>query len=110
MPRNRTPRQWREILDAFDRSDLSQAEFCRRRRIALATFRYHCARTRAAAIPVSPESPRFVEIFAEPSTHSGGELRIEIDLPVGPVTIHGQPAPLAELIQVLSSVHANIRI
>jgi transposase len=46
MPRNRTPRQWREILDAFDRSDLSQAEFCRRRSVALATFRYHRARTR----------------------------------------------------------------
>ena len=108
MTRNRTPRQWREILDAFNRSDLSQAEFCRRRRIALATFRYHRART--AASPVSPESPRLVEIFAEPATHSVGELRIEIDLPVGPVTIHGQPAPLAELLQVLSSVPANIRL
>ena len=39
MPRTRTPRQWREILDAFDRSELSQAEFCRRRGLALATFR-----------------------------------------------------------------------
>ena len=41
MPRNRTPRQWREILDAFDRSDLSQAEFCRRHGLALATCRRH---------------------------------------------------------------------
>lgn len=110
MPRNRTPRQWREILDAFDRSDLSQAEFCRRRRIALATFRYHRARARVAASPVSPESPRLVEIFAEPATPTVGELRFEIDLPVGPVTIHGQPARLAELLQLLSSVPGNIRL
>lgn len=65
MPRNRTPRRWREILDAFDRSDLSQAEFCRRRGLALATFRYH--RTRVATSPVSPEAPRVVELFAEPA-------------------------------------------
>ena len=32
MPRTRTPRQWREILDAFDRSNLSQTAFCRRPR------------------------------------------------------------------------------
>jgi len=107
MPRTRTPRQWREILDAFDRSDLSQAEFCRRRGLALATFRYH--RARAAARLVSSEPPRVVELFAEPATHSVGDLRLELDFPFGPVTVHGQSAPLAELLHLLASAHANAR-
>ncbi len=66
MSRTRTPRQWREILDAFDRSDLSQAAFCRRRGLALATFRYH--RARATAPPVVLEAPQLVELFAEPTS------------------------------------------
>ena len=107
MPRNRTPRQWREILDAFDRSDLSQAEFCRRRGLALATFRYH--RARAATRPASPEVPRVVELFAEPAMSPVGELRLELDLPVGPVVIHGQPALLAELLQLLALAPAAAR-
>jgi len=101
MPRTRTPRQWREILDAFDRSDLSQAEFCRRRGLALATFRYH--RARAATSPVSPEAPRVVELFAETAASPIGELRLELDLPFGPVTVQGQPVPLAELLHLLAS-------
>jgi hypothetical protein len=107
MPCNRTPRQWREILDAFDRSDLSQAEFCRRRGLTVATFRYHRART--AKSPVSPEAPRVVELFAEPAAHPVGELRLELDLPFGPGSIHGQPAPLAELLHLLASAQAIAR-
>jgi hypothetical protein len=105
MPRNRTPRQWREILDAFDRSDLSQAEFCRRRSLALATFRYH--RARSATRPVLPEAPRVVELFTEPAASPVVELRLELERPFGPVCIHGQPAPLAELLHLLASAPAN---
>ena len=107
MPRNRTPRQWREILEAFDRSDLSQAEFCRRRGLALATFRYR--RARAAARPELSDPPRVVELFAEPATRSVGDLRLELDLPLGPVTVHGQAAPLAELLHLLASAPATAR-
>ena len=107
MPRNRTPRQWREILDAFDRSDLSQAEFCRRRGLALATFRYH--RARPATRPVLPEAPRVVELFTEPAASPVADLRLELELPFGPVSIHGQPAPLAELLRLLASEHATAR-
>lgn len=107
MPRNRTPRQWREILDAFDRSDLSQAEFCRRRGLALATFRYH--RARAATRPVLPEAPRVVELFTEPAASSVADLRLQLDLPFGPASIHGQPALLAELLHLLASEHATAR-
>jgi len=107
MPRNRTPKQWREILDAFDRCDLSQAEFCRRRGLALATFRYY--RSRATVEPVLRESPRVVELFAEPATSPIGELRLELELPFGPVSIHGQPAPLADLLHRLASPHATVR-
>jgi hypothetical protein len=107
MPRNRTPKQWREILDAFDRSNLSQAEFCRRRGLALATFRYH--RARASTRPVLPEVPRVVELFAEPAMSPVGELRLELDFPVGQLVIHGQPASLAELLQLLASAPATAR-
>lgn len=107
MPRNRTPRQWREILDAFDRSDLSQAEFCRRRGLALATFRYH--RARSATRPVSPETPRVVGLFTEPATSPMGEVRLELDLPFGPVSVHGAPAALADLLHRLASPPATVR-
>lgn len=107
MPRNRTPRQWREILDAFDRSNLSQVEFCRRRGLALANFRYH--RARAAARPSLPEAPRVVELFAEPARAPLADLRLELDLPFGVVSIHGQPAPLAELLHLLASAQAAFR-
>lgn len=107
MPRNRTPRQWREILDAFDRCDLSQAEFCRRRGLALATFRYH--RSRATVEPVLPETPRVVELFTEPATSPIGELRLELDLPFGTVSIHGQPAPVAALLHRLASPSTTVR-
>jgi hypothetical protein len=107
MPRKRTPRQWREILEAFDRSDLSQAEFCRRRGLALATFRYR--RARAAARPELSDPPRVVELFTTPATSPIVELRVELDLPLGPVTIHGQAAPLAELLHLLASAPATAR-
>jgi len=107
MPRNRTPRQRREILDAFDRSNLSQAEFCRRRGLALATFRYH--RSRAGRGPALPEAPRAVELFTEPAASPIGDLRLELDLAFGAVSIHGQPAPLAELLQLLASAQAAVR-
>ncbi len=64
MPRNRTPRQWREILDAFDRSDLGQAEFCRRRGSALAPFRYHLAGSKPRHVLL--QIPRLIELIAEP--------------------------------------------
>lgn len=107
MPRTRTPRQWREILDAFDRSNLSQAEFCRRRNLALSTFRYH--RARAASRPSLPEVPSVVELFAEPPMSPGGELRVELDFPAGQLVIHGQPALLAELLHLLASAPATSR-
>ena len=106
MPRTRTPRQWREILDAFDRSELSQAEFCRRRGLALATFRYH--RTRASA-PVSAETPRLVELLAEPAPATNETLCLQLDLPLGPVAIHGHPAMIAALLSLLAPTPALSR-
>lgn len=106
MSRNRTSRQWREILDAFDRSELSQAEFCRRRGLALASFRYY--RARAAASQLSSEAPRLVELFAAPAVSEPsaiGELRLQLVLPLGPISIHGRPAPLADLLSLLASTH-----
>lgn len=107
MPRTRNSRQWREILDAFDRSDLSQAEFCRRRGLVLATFRYHHAR--AVARPVPPQPTRVIELFAEPAPASGEALRLELDLPLGSVTVLGQPGSLAELLRLLASGPNDVR-
>lgn len=106
MSRTRTPRQWREIFDAFDRSELSQAEFCRRRGFALATFRYQRAR---ATSRISPEEPQLVELFSEPTSMTSEVLRLELDLPLGPVTVHGQPASLAELLRLLASGPNDLR-
>jgi len=106
MPRTRTPRQWREILDAFDRSDLSQAAFCRRRGLALATFRYH--RARATAPPVVLEAPQLVELFAEPTSETRTEaLRLELHLALGHATIHGHPVMIAELLLLLTPTPAQ---
>lgn len=107
MPRTQTSRQWREILNAFDRSDLSQAEFCRRRGLVLATFRYH--RARAVTRPVPPQPTRVIELFAEPARASGAALRLELDLPLGPVIVHGQPGALADLLRLLASAQHEIR-
>jgi hypothetical protein len=101
MSRTRTPRQWREILDAFEHSNLSQAEFCRRRGLALATFRYRRARTNTR---VSAQPPRLVELFTVPPSVTPPEaLLLELDLPLGPVAVHGHPALIAELLSVLAS-------
>ena len=97
MSRTRTPRQWREILAAFDRSDFSQAEFCRRRGLALAT------------VPEVAEVPQLVEIFSEPGPRTSEALRLELDLPLGPVTVHGQPGSLAELLRLLASGPNDVR-
>jgi hypothetical protein len=105
MNRTRTPRQWREILDAFECSDLSQSEFCRRRGLALATFRYHRARAALRSGPTEP--PRLVELIAEPAPQLLGDLHLELDLPLGPVTVHGQPAALAELLRLLAHARVN---
>jgi hypothetical protein len=42
MPESRTvDLRWNAILNDFRRSGLTQAQFCRRRDISLASFRYH---------------------------------------------------------------------
>jgi len=42
VPRNRTiDLRWKALLADFRRSGLTQAEFCRQRNVALASFRYH---------------------------------------------------------------------
>jgi hypothetical protein len=106
MPRTRTSRQWREILDAFERSELSQAEFCRRRGLGLATFRYQRAR---AAGPASAGVPQLVELFTEPAPTTPDALRLELDLAVGPVTVHGHPALIGELLSWLASPRTPTR-
>lgn len=43
MAKHRTDQEWASILSAFHRSGLSQAAFCRRRGLALSTFRLRLA-------------------------------------------------------------------
>jgi hypothetical protein len=99
MSRTRTPRQWREILDAYDRSELSQAEFCRRRGLAVATFRYRRAR---AAAEARADVPQLVELFTGAASPAPGVLRLELDLAVGPASIEGHAGLIAELLSLLA--------
>jgi hypothetical protein len=85
---------------------MSQAEFRRRRGLALATFRYH--RARAATPRAALEAPRLVELPAEPAPPPAGEIRLEFGLPLGPVALHGHPAMIAELLSLLATAPAQL--
>ena len=96
------------------RSELSQAEFCRRRGVPLATFHYHRAHATARIDGTLAAQQGVDELFVEqagPMTGADGEtsLRLQLDLSVGPVTVHGGPAAFAELLSLLTSSLAPTR-
>jgi len=82
MAKHRTDQEWASILSAFRRSGLSQAACCRRRGLALSTFRLrHCtAQGDARPSPASEDRA---------SRHPGAAL-LEIALPGSPP--EGRPA------------------
>lgn len=54
MAKHRSDQEWASILSAFRHSGLSQAAFCRRRSLALSTFRLHLAASRRGKSPPPP--------------------------------------------------------
>jgi len=103
--------QWRTILADYERSNQTQAAFCRRRGIALSSFQYHRHRQRHHGVPAQ----RLIEIrpvatmLAAPpcgaaaSPTGGAELRIDIPLSSArAVTLHCTLAQLPDVIALLS--------
>ena len=70
--------RWNAVLNDFRRSGLTQADFCRRRNISLASFRYHFYKP-CPAKPASRDD--------RSPTGSGNQFL--------PVTILPDPAPIA---------------
>jgi len=118
MNQRKTLDQWRTILADYERSNQTQAEFCRRRRIALSSFHYHRKRRRVAGAPAQ----RLIEIRpaasaltaplrdAAATATSDTELRIEIPLSSSrAVTLRCTLAQLSEVIAqlALSSHHPD---
>lgn len=60
MRPRRTEQQWRKIFDKFDRSGLTQEQFCHREDLALATFANWRRKIRATSMAPVPAS--FVEV------------------------------------------------
>ena len=114
--------QWRTILADYDRSNQTQAAFCRRRGIAPSSFHYHRKRQRGGGAAAQ----RLIEIKTSPSTLTAPgciatvvdgaataaptsittdpELRIEVPLSsTWAVTLHCTLAQLPEVISKLTS-------
>jgi hypothetical protein len=81
--------RWDDILDDFRNSGLTHVEFCRRRRLPLATFRRRLYRDRSARVAAQvapPSTPPFlpVAVLPEPSPASAAPpLPLELILPHG---------------------------
>lgn len=76
----RSAEQWRAIIERYESSDLSQADFCRRERLSLTSFcrwrrRILAKDDRAGFVELLPASP--------PTTARAGDWTLEIDLPGG---------------------------
>ena len=77
--------QWAKLIEAQRHSPLTVVEFCRRRRIAKATFWYWRKRlARAAKAPGIPAPQRFLEVpivspVAQPVEVGVGALRVRLE-------------------------------
>ena len=101
MSKRRTASEWDAVLRAYRRSGLTQAEFCHRQGIAVATLSWRLRRDRA---PV--ELPRLVEILTPAAPGSGPEAdmaRIELGSPRGPLTVH---CPCGRVAAILAQLTA----
>ena len=113
MNQRKTPDQWRSILADYERSNQTQVEFCRRRRIALTSFQYHRHRQRhdgAGAqrlIEIRPAAttPPRPPCGAVALSARADEPELRIDVPLSSaraVTLHCTLAQLPEVIAQLA--------
>lgn len=64
----RTREQWRGVLEAYEESGMSQAEFARAQRLNVGTFRYQLYATRSRERAAVRADGRFVECVAPSRT------------------------------------------
>ncbi len=75
----RSPRQWRNVVNEFEQSDLTIKGFCQKENLAPATFNKWRSRFRD-----KPSQPGFVELQPSTSPLSTSETwSLQIDLPGG---------------------------
>ncbi len=80
----RSSEEWREILDRFETSGISQREFCRKESLPLGSFSKWKRRLEGNGPPPSTNTGRFVELTPQSSSVIGlsaGEM--ELSLPGG---------------------------
>lgn len=78
----RSEHQWREILDRFASSGLTQEQFCTREGLALSTFYSWRAKLQLSTESAVPHVADFVEVTP---TCSSSSFDIELALPGGVV-------------------------
>lgn len=78
----RSQREWARIIAAWERSRLSPAEFCKRRRLSPETFGWWRWRLGKEAPPAAGPVPEFVEVAVSAASAPGVEPRpVVIELP-----------------------------
>jgi hypothetical protein len=91
--------RWRETLASYERSELTQSEFCRREGISLNTFTGRLWRQRKEG----GASPTFVEARLPTLALAGSGYSLEVVLPGGLVVRGRQAADVASLARMLGS-------
>jgi hypothetical protein len=91
--------RWRETLASYERSELTQSEFCRREGISLNTFTGRLWRQRKEG----GASPTFVEAKLPTLAFAGSGYSLEVVLPGGLVVRGRQAADVATLARMLGS-------
>lgn len=91
--------RWRETLASYERSELTQSEFCRREGISLNTFTGRLWRQRKEG----GARPTFVEARLPTLALAGSGYSLEVVLPGGLVVRGRQAAEVATLARMLGS-------
>jgi len=105
-PPRRSRREWKKLVQAWKRSRLSQAEFCRRYGLTYSTFNNW--RSRLAA-EEGPPQPAFVPVTITAQKEAGSQKRagFEIRCPRGHavlVTPGFSPTELESILQMLEAL------
>ena len=91
--------RWRETLASYERSELTQSEFCRREGISLNTFTGRLWRRRREG----GAGPTFVEARLPTLALAGSGYSLEVVLPGGLVVRGRQATDVATLARMLGS-------
>lgn len=113
MAKHRNPSEWATLLRAYRRSNCTQAEFCHRHGVAVATFSYQLRKQREMADvsqashvgpPVFPPSLIEVHPPQESFAMESSGIRMELNTHVGVVSVH---CAAADAIKILAGLTAS---